>query len=68
MFPFSKFEKTEGIIRIIHGKTDKLRPWEYVKVTYEKKIEEEVVLLEDTDHEVNEKVKTEIVSFLKAKL
>ena len=68
MFPFSKYQKTEGIIRIIYGKADNLRPWEYVKVTFEKKFEEEVVLLEETDHEVNDKAKKEIVTFLKAKL
>ena len=27
MFPFTKFRETEQRVRVIHGKTDSLRPW-----------------------------------------
>lgn len=49
LFPFSKYsaEKTKGNIKIIYGLNDDLRPWEYTKVTYEKKFEEgkDIILL-----------------------
>ena len=55
LFPFTPFEKTERFHRILYGKTDKLRPWEYVKVTYENKIDmDKFSLLDNTGHEINE--------------
>ena len=71
LFPFSKFQPTaDGRVRVMHGLSDTLRPWEYVKTTYEKKLEvgREIILLEDTDHEVNERAKKEMINFMKTKL
>lgn len=57
LFPFTKFEKTNRYLRIIHGKSDSLRPWEHVKVTYDNKIDPSLItLVDNTDHEINQAV------------
>lgn len=38
LFPITPFSKTNKYVRIIHGANDPLRPFEYVKATYENKI------------------------------
>ena len=61
LFPFTPHAPTDRPLRIIYGKIDDIRPWEYVKVTYEGKIgEEKIKMLENTKHEVNSKSMEEI--------
>lgn len=41
MFPFTKFDPhSKKPVKVIYGKKDKVRPWEYTKVTYEGRIPE----------------------------
>jgi hypothetical protein len=70
LFPFTKFQpELVPRIRIIYGNNDNLRPWEFVKVTYDKKIPEKcITLLDDTKHEVNKKVEKELDAFVEEKL
>lgn len=69
LFPFTEWQDTARFHKIVYGKEDMLRPWEYVKVTYEGKIGgEHVALLEETKHEVNWKVIEEVREGVKAAL
>lgn len=57
LFPFTSNEPTPRFLRIIYGKADNIRPWEYVKTTYENKIEmDKISLVDNTAHEINEPV------------
>lgn len=39
MFSITKFDpESKKPIKIIYGKNDKVRPWEFTKITYEGKI------------------------------
>ena len=69
-YPFSEFRPTEGRVRVVYGLEDKKRPWEVVKLAYEKRLEvgKEIVLLENTGHEIDDKVREEIVNFMRPKL
>jgi hypothetical protein len=48
-------------LRILYGKSDKVRPWELTKVTYEGKIgEEKFKFIAGMGHEVSSKTVKEI--------
>ena len=68
-YPFSEFRPTEGRVRVVYGLEDKKRPWEVVKLAYEKRLEvgKEIVLLENTAT-IDDKVREEIVNFMRPKL
>lgn len=54
LFPFTPFQKSEKFVEILYGKMDDLRPWDFVKVVYEGKIEvDKITLVENTKHEIN---------------
>ena len=55
---------------MVYGLEDKKRPWEVVKLTYDKRLEvgKEIILLENTGHEIDDKVREEIVNFMRPKL
>ena len=66
MFSITKFDKENKIPkRIIHGTQDILRPWEFVKVTYEGKIgPEDIVLVEGVGHEMKKPMLEKISEFI----
>ena len=57
MFPFTKFDpKSKKLLKLIYGKNDKVRPWQFTKITYEGKIpEDRIKFVSGMGHEVNSK-------------
>ena len=66
LFKITPFNKSLTIpFKIIYGKADITRPWEYVRHAYEGIIpQEKIILVEGMKHEVNEDTKVEIRKFL----
>lgn len=68
LFPITPFDKNNPTPKVIvYGLADVLRPWEYVKVTYQDKIDsKQIVLIEGMEHEVKKKETNEaIAAFLR---
>ncbi len=57
MFPITKFDpQSNKPIRVIYGKNDKVRPWDFTKITYEGKIpEDKFKFVSGMGHEVSSK-------------
>lgn len=53
MFPMTEYTKEHSFpLKIYHGKSDSTRPYEFIKVSYEKKgAEGDVELIDAMDHE-----------------
>lgn len=66
MFPITNFDKSNKTPkRIIHGSADIPRAWEYVKVTYEGKVDpEDIVLVQGVGHEIKPSTIQEISKFI----
>jgi hypothetical protein len=52
MFPMTEYEKNKFPLKIYHGTTDKTRPFEFIKISYERKnAVDDIELIEGMDHE-----------------
>ena len=57
LFPITSFNKDNNTPKVIvYGLADPVRPWEYVKVTYQDKVDsKQIVLIEGMEHEMKKK-------------